>query len=240
VPCRYTFQQFLSGRITGAFHGCRPAAREATTHRWRLDGPPDHDIEGQWNMSAKKVWCVTEQVAAWASTSPRRPPRRATRSWQRNRRNTHTVTQALGQAEDLLVAELDITSPISAQAAVKAALDRFGRIDVLVNNAATFQAAYFEEISPELFRAQIETNLFGSLNVTRAVLPTMREQRSGHIVTITSLAGLVGQEFTVAYATSKFGLEGWMGHLDDLGGPVDRRLRRAHRPDHRRLAEHER
>lgn len=62
-------------------------------------------------------------------------------------------------------------------------------------------------------RAQIETNLFGPMNVTRAVLPVMRRQRSGHVVTISSLAGLVGQEFCVAYATSKFAVEGWMESL---------------------------
>jgi len=93
------------------------------------------------------------------------------------------------------------------------AVNRFGRIDVLINNAATFQAGYFEEISPEQFRAQMETNLFGPLNVTRAVLPVMRKQRSGHVVTISSAAGLIGQEFVAAYAASKFGLEGWMESL---------------------------
>lgn len=62
-------------------------------------------------------------------------------------------------------------------------------------------------------RAQIETNLFGPMNVTRAVLPVMRGQRAGHIVTISSIAGLVGQEFCVSYAASKFGVEGWMESL---------------------------
>ena len=71
-------------------------------------------------------------------------------------------------------------------------MDRFGRIDVLVNNAGNFYAGFFEEISPEDFRAQIETNLFGPVNVTRAVLPVMRAQRSGVVVTISSTAGIVG------------------------------------------------
>ena len=74
---------------------------------------------------------------------------------------------------------------------MQAAVDRFGRIDVLVNNAGNFYAGFFEEISPEDFRAQIETNLFGPLNVTRAVLPVMRAQRSGLVVTISSTAGLI-------------------------------------------------
>jgi NAD(P)-dependent dehydrogenase (short-subunit alcohol dehydrogenase family) len=128
-------------------------------------------------------------------------------------RNIDTVTKAVGKADDLLVVKLDITSPEDAQAAVKAAVDRFGHIDVLVNNAANFYAGYFEEISSEHFRAQVETNLFGPLNVTRAVLPVMRAQRSGVIVAISSTAGISGQEFVSAYAASKFGVEGWIESL---------------------------
>ncbi|WP_406102825.1 SDR family oxidoreductase [Streptomyces sp. NBC_01003] len=129
-------------------------------------------------------------------------------------RRPDSVLKALGGEQDnLLVAALDITSSDAAQTAVDAAVARFGRIDVLINNAATFQAGYFEEISDAQMRAQIETNLFGPMNVARAVLPVMREQRSGHIVTISSIAGLVGQEFCVAYAASKFGVEGWMESL---------------------------
>ena len=75
-----------------------------------------------------------------------------------------------------------------------------------MNNAGNFYAGYFEEISPDRFRAQIETNFFGPLNVTCAVLPVMRKQRSGQVITITSTAGLVGQEFVAAYAASKFAL----------------------------------
>jgi NAD(P)-dependent dehydrogenase (short-subunit alcohol dehydrogenase family) len=92
-------------------------------------------------------------------------------------------------------------------------VDRFGRIDVLVNNAGNFIAGFFEEITADDFRAQIETNLFGPLNVTRAVLPVMRAQRSGLVVTISSTAGIVGGEFTSAYAASKFALEGWIESL---------------------------
>ena len=70
--------------------------------------------------------------------------------------------------------KLDVTNPDDAKAAAQAAVDKFGRIDVLVNNAGNFIAGFFEEISPDDFRAQVETNLFGPLNVTRAVLPVMR------------------------------------------------------------------
>ena len=84
---------------------------------------------------------------------------------------------------------------------------------MLVNNAGNFYAGYFENISPEQFRAQMETNFFGPLNVTRAILPIMRGQRSGQVITITSTAGLIGGEFSAAYAASKFALEGWMESL---------------------------
>src|SRR4051794_30430789 len=128
-------------------------------------------------------------------------------------RNAQRVTQALGEHDDLLALALDVTDPAGVQAAVDAAVERFGRIDVLINNAGNFYAGFFEEITPADFRAQIETNLFGPLNVTRAVLPVLRAQRSGVVVTMSSTAGLIGQEFCTAYAASKFALEGWMESL---------------------------
>ena len=129
-------------------------------------------------------------------------------------RRPEAVERALGGAQDdLLVVGLDVTSPADAEAAARATVERFGRIDVLVNNAGNFYAGFFEEIRPEDFRAQIETTLFGPMNVTRAVLPVMRAQRSGLVVVISSTAGIVGQEFCTAYAASKFGVEGWIESL---------------------------
>ena len=128
-------------------------------------------------------------------------------------RNTDKVTKVLGKSAELLVVKLDITKPADAESAVKAAVDRFGRIDVLVNNAANFYAGFFEELSPEQMERQLSTSLVGPMNVTRAVLPVMRKQGSGLIITISSTAGLIGFEFGTAYAASKFGLEGWMQSL---------------------------
>jgi NAD(P)-dependent dehydrogenase (short-subunit alcohol dehydrogenase family) len=128
-------------------------------------------------------------------------------------RKTATVTKALGTSSDLLVLKLDVTSQDDAQAAVSAAVRHFGHIDVLVNNAGNFYAGFFEEIPPENIRAQIEANLFGPVNVTRAMLPTMRAQRSGLIVTISSTGGIAGQPFVSAYSAAKFGVEGWMESL---------------------------
>jgi NAD(P)-dependent dehydrogenase (short-subunit alcohol dehydrogenase family) len=128
-------------------------------------------------------------------------------------RNPERVSEALGAHKDLLVAALDVTDPADAQAAVEAAVERFGRIDVLVNNAGNFYAGFFEEITPQDFRAQVEITLFGTVNVTRAVLPVMRAQRSGLVVVISSTAGIAGLEFCSAYAAAKFGLEGWAESL---------------------------
>ncbi len=128
-------------------------------------------------------------------------------------RNTETIAAAIGAHDDLLIVHLDITNAEQADAAVAAAVERFGRIDVLVNNAGNFIAGFFEELSPAQVQAQIGTLLFGTMAVTRAVLPTMRAQHEGTIVSISSTAGIVGQQFCSAYAAAKFGVEGWMESL---------------------------
>lgn len=128
-------------------------------------------------------------------------------------RNTTKVAEVLGESENLFIVKLDITNVSESVTAVQSAIERFGKIDILVNNAANFYAGYFEELSPAQINQQMATNLIGPMNVTRAVLPIMRKQRSGHIISISSVAGLVGQDFCAAYSTSKFALEGWMESL---------------------------
>ena len=128
-------------------------------------------------------------------------------------RSTKAVARAVGEADQLLVAKLDVTRPDDAKSAVAEAVERFGGIDVLVNNAGNFYAGFFEELPAEDFRAQVETNLFGPINVTRAVLPIMRARQQGLIITMSSLAGISGQPFASAYSATKFGLEGWMEAL---------------------------
>src|SRR3954467_2071208 len=129
-------------------------------------------------------------------------------------RDRERVSKVLGTSSDVLAVTLDVTSAADAEAAGRAAADRFGRIDVLVNNAASFYAGYFEELTPAQIERQLAASLIGPMNVTRAVLPVMRKQRSGHIISISSSAGLAaGFEFVSAYAASKFGLEGWMESL---------------------------
>lgn len=128
-------------------------------------------------------------------------------------RDTDKVAKVLGDDENLLIVKLDVTDPIDAKAAVKSAVDRFGQIDVLVNNAGSFYGGFFEELTPKQIENQINTNLYGPMNVTRAVLPVMRKAHSGHIISISSLAGLAGFEYNAAYCASKFGLEGFIESL---------------------------
>ena len=164
-------------------------------------------------MSAKKVWFITGagrglgvDIAKAALTAGHAVVATA--------RNAESVTKALGEHDDLLPVDLDVTDPAAAAAAVTATVERFGRLDVLVNNAGSFQAGFFEEMAPEAFRAQIETTLFGPVNVTRAALPQLRAQRSGLVVTLSSTAGIAAAgDFLTAYAASKFGVEGFMEGL---------------------------
>jgi NAD(P)-dependent dehydrogenase (short-subunit alcohol dehydrogenase family) len=169
-------------------------------------------------MSDKKVWLVTG-AGRGMGTDIALAALAAGHAVVATGRDPERVATAVGAHDDLLAVALDVTDPASVVAAVAAAVDRFGRIDVLVNNAGNFYAGFFEEITPDDYRAQIETNLFGPLNVTRAVLPVMRAQRSGLVVTISSTAGIVGQEFCTAYAASKFALEGWSESLTSEVAP---------------------
>jgi NAD(P)-dependent dehydrogenase (short-subunit alcohol dehydrogenase family) len=173
-------------------------------------------MEDERNMADKttdkKVWLVTG-AGRGMGTDIARAALAAGHAVVATGRDPDRVAAALGAHADLLAVALDVTDPASVQAVVDAAVERFGRIDVLVNNAGNFHAGFFEEITPEDFRAQIETNLFGPLNVTRAVLPVMRAQRAGLVVTISSVAGVTGAEFTSAYVASKFALEGWSESL---------------------------
>jgi len=163
-------------------------------------------------MTDKKVWLITG-AGRGMGVDIAKAALAAGNAVVATGRNTRTVEQAVGDHDDLLVAALDVTDPASAEAATSAAVERFGHIDVLVNNAGNFYAGYFEEFTPEQVDAQLAVTLLGPMNVTRAVLPVMRKQRSGHIVTITSTAGIVGGETASTYAAAKFGAEGWMESL---------------------------
>lgn len=163
-------------------------------------------------MTDKKVWFITG-AGRGMGVDIAKAALAAGNAVVATARDADAVTKAVGKADNLLAVELDVTSSSDAEAAVEAAVERFGRIDVLVNNAGNFNAGFFEELTPEQMDRQLTTTLVGPMNVTRAVLPVMRRQRSGHVITISSRAGLVGFEFGTAYAASKFGVEGWMESL---------------------------
>ena len=164
-------------------------------------------------MNDKKVWLITGAGRGMGADIAR-AALAAGKAVVATGRDADRVAAALGQWDNLLPVKLDVTSHADAEAAVRAAIGRFGRIDVLVNNAASFFAGYFEELTPEQVERQLAVSLLGPMNVTRAVLPVMRRQRSGHIISISSSAGLAaGFDFVSAYAASKFGLEGWMESL---------------------------
>jgi NAD(P)-dependent dehydrogenase (short-subunit alcohol dehydrogenase family) len=164
-------------------------------------------------MSEKKVWFITG-AGRGLGVDIAKAALAAGHAVVATARHAESVTQALGEHENLLAVDLDVTDSAAATAAVAATVERFGRLDALVNNAGSFQAGFFEEMAPEAFRSQIETTLFGPVNVTRAALPQLRAQRSGLVITISSTAGITSAvEFTSAYAASKFGVEGWMEAL---------------------------
>ena len=115
---------------------------------------------------------------------------------------------------DVVFLPLDVTDDESVADAVREVLDRSGRIDVLVNNAGLGVAGAAEESSLEQARALFETNLFGSIRMTRAVLPHMREQHSGRIINVSSIVGLIPVPYMALYASSKHALEGYSESVD--------------------------
>eukprot|EP00439_Symbiodinium_sp_Y106_P089740 s1_g2276.t1 len=114
----------------------------------------------------------------------------------------------LEQLERVIVEPLDVTDVTSVKAAVTQCVDKFGGIDVLVNNAGYGSNALFEQSPDESIRAMYDTNVFGVMNTMKAVLPHMRKQGSGCIINVTSMAGLLGLPGNGVYASSKFAVEG--------------------------------
>ncbi|WP_321880818.1 oxidoreductase [Paraburkholderia bannensis] len=123
-------------------------------------------------------------------------------------RNARAIVERLGDSPALLPVALDVTDEAQAQAAVQAAIDKFGRIDVLVNNAGFGLLGAIEESADKDVRRMYDTNVFGLLNVTRAVLPTLRAHRSGHVINISSVGGYRAAAGFGAYSSTKFAVEG--------------------------------
>ncbi|KVC61968.1 short-chain dehydrogenase [Burkholderia ubonensis] len=123
-------------------------------------------------------------------------------------RNVPAIVERLGDSVALLPVELDVTDEAQAKAAVRAAVEKFGRVDVLVNNAGFGLLGAVEESADKDVRRMYDTNVFGLLNVTRAVLPTMRANRSGHVINISSIGGYRAAAGFGVYSSTKFAVEG--------------------------------
>jgi NAD(P)-dependent dehydrogenase (short-subunit alcohol dehydrogenase family) len=123
-------------------------------------------------------------------------------------RKTDSVTETLGAHPNLLAVQLDVTKEAEALAATQQAIERFGRIDVLVNNAGFGLLGTVEESSAGEVRKQYETNVFGLLNVTRAVLPVLRKQRNGRVINISAIVGYSAFPGWGVYSSTKFAVEG--------------------------------
>jgi NAD(P)-dependent dehydrogenase (short-subunit alcohol dehydrogenase family) len=136
------------------------------------------------------------------------------------RNSEHLIDIAGKFGESVRTVSLDVTNEAQAKRAVDAAIETFGGLDVLVNNAGYANVSPIEDTPLEDFRAQIETNLFGVIIMTKAVLPYFRERRTGHIIQIASIAGRIGPAGRAPYATAKFGVEGFSESLSKEVGPL--------------------
>ena len=136
-------------------------------------------------------------------------------------RRTESVADLVGEfADQVLAVPLDVTDRAQSDLAVHRAVERFGSLDVLVNNAGYANVNSIEDVTDEDFRAQIETNLWGVINVTRAALPLMREQRSGHIIQMSSVGGRATAAGIGPYQTAKWAIEGFSGVLQKEVAPL--------------------
>ncbi|MFJ9534923.1 oxidoreductase [Herbaspirillum sp. NPDC101396] len=156
--------------------------------------------------TTSKVWFITGASRGFGALIARDALLRGDRVIA-TARNPQTVIDALGEQANLLALKLDVTSETDAQAAAKQAVARFGRIDVLVNNAGYGLLGGVEEASADEVRKQFDTNVFGLLHVTRAVLPTLRAQGSGHVINISSIGGYMSHQGWGVYCATKFAVE---------------------------------
>ena len=140
--------------------------------------------------------------------------------WRPPASQTNSPTCKPLMAKTSVLFTLDVTNETQAKKAFEAAISSFGSLDVLVNNAGFGNVSPVEDTSLADFRSQIETNLFGVIIMTKAVLPYFRERKAGHIVQVTSIAGRIGPAGRAPYAAAKFGVEGFSESLSTGGATV--------------------
>ena len=164
-------------------------------------------------MTAARVWFITGCSTGFGYELARKLIARGERLVATARDKTRLADLVAGHQDTVLTLDLDVTDGTQITAAVAAAQARFGRIDVLVNNAGYGYLSSVEEGEEHEIRRQFDTNVFGLFAMTRAVLPVMRQQRSGHIMNVTSVAGLIGTQASGYYAASKHAVEGFSDSL---------------------------
>ncbi|HEY4030541.1 MAG TPA: oxidoreductase [Caulobacteraceae bacterium] len=164
-------------------------------------------------MTDGPVWFITGCTTGFGRELAKQVLAKGWRAAVTGRGKDRMADLAQGHEENALLLDLDVAEPDQVQAAVKAALDRFGRIDVLVNNAGYGYQSTIEESDDQAIRDQFEANVFGLFAVTKAVLPSMRAQRSGHVINISSVAGFIGFPGSAFYAASKHAVEGFTDTL---------------------------
>lgn len=169
-------------------------------------------------MESAPVWFITGCSSGFGLELARQVIGRGDRAVVTARDKSRLSELVAGQ--EALALDLDVTRPEQIAAAVAAAEARFGRIDVLVNNAGYGYMATVEEGEESEIRRQFDANVFGLFAMTRAVLPLMRRQRGGHVINITSVAGIVGFPGSGYYAASKHAVEGWSDSLAAEGEPL--------------------
>ncbi len=171
-------------------------------------------------LSADPVWFITGCSTGFGRALAERVLARGWRVVATARDAARVAHLADGADDRVLALALDVTDPAQVAAAVTTAEARFGQIDVLVNNAGYGYQASIEEGEDDEIRAQFEANVFGLFALTRAVLPGMRARGSGHVINITSVAGLVGFPGSGYYAASKHAVEGFTDALAAEGAPI--------------------
>jgi len=164
-------------------------------------------------MAQSPVWFITGCTTGFGRELAKAVLAKGWRAVVTGRGKARLADLVEGHEQNALALDLDVTDQGQIDAAVKAALDRFGQIDVLVNNAGYGYQSSVEEGEDKAIRAQFDANVFGLFAMTRAVLPSMRARRSGHILNISSVAGLVGFASSAYYAASKHAVEGFSDSL---------------------------
>lgn len=167
-----------------------------------------------------KVWLITGASRGLGRAFAEEALKAGHRVMATARNSDHLVDLAREFGERVRTVPLDVTNEEQAKYAVDAAIKTFGGLDVLVNNAGYGNVSSVEDTSLADFRAQIETNLFGAIIMTKAVLPYFRERRAGHFIQISSIGGRVGPAGRAPYAAAKFGVEGFSESLSNEVGPL--------------------